>query len=200
MATTTPNYGWPVPTSTDYVKDGATAIEALGDAIDATVFGLGAGALTLINTTTFSAVATQSFNSVFSATYDHYVIKGRVTTSANNFIYFRVRSGTTDLTTSTYIRGGYYVGAGASVGFTAENNVTDTSAILASTSVDYGAIDATIFNPFSANYTQYVSSGTGRFTSNFGGVVNNTTSYNGISLITGGGTISGTVSIYGVAK
>jgi hypothetical protein len=40
MATTTPNYGWPVPTSTDYVKDGATAIEALGDAIDTTVFGL----------------------------------------------------------------------------------------------------------------------------------------------------------------
>jgi hypothetical protein len=38
MATTTPNYGWPVPTSTDLVKDGATAIEALGDAIDATLF------------------------------------------------------------------------------------------------------------------------------------------------------------------
>jgi len=38
MATTTPNYGWPVPTSTDFVKDGATAIEALGDAIDATVY------------------------------------------------------------------------------------------------------------------------------------------------------------------
>jgi hypothetical protein len=41
MATTTPNYSWPVPTSTDLVKDGATAIEALGDAVDATVFGLG---------------------------------------------------------------------------------------------------------------------------------------------------------------
>ena len=52
MATTTPNYGWPVPTSTDYVKDGATAIEALGDAIDATVFGLGSSALTLIKTQT----------------------------------------------------------------------------------------------------------------------------------------------------
>ena len=34
MATTTPNNGWAVPTSTDYVKDGATAIETLGDAID----------------------------------------------------------------------------------------------------------------------------------------------------------------------
>jgi hypothetical protein len=37
MATTTPLNGWPVPTSTDYVKDGATAIEALGDAIDTSV-------------------------------------------------------------------------------------------------------------------------------------------------------------------
>ena len=40
MATTTPNYGWTVPTSTDLVKDGATAIETLGDSVDATVKGL----------------------------------------------------------------------------------------------------------------------------------------------------------------
>jgi hypothetical protein len=37
MATTTPIYGWPVPTSSDLVKNGATAIEALGDAADATM-------------------------------------------------------------------------------------------------------------------------------------------------------------------
>jgi hypothetical protein len=36
----TPNYGWPVPVATDYVKDGYAAIADLGDAIDATVFGL----------------------------------------------------------------------------------------------------------------------------------------------------------------
>jgi hypothetical protein len=35
MATTTPNNGWSVPTSTDYVAQGAVAIETLGDAIDA---------------------------------------------------------------------------------------------------------------------------------------------------------------------
>lgn len=40
MATTTPNYGWTVPTSTDLVKDGATAIETLGDSVDATVKAL----------------------------------------------------------------------------------------------------------------------------------------------------------------
>jgi hypothetical protein len=43
MATTTPNFGWPVPTSTDLVKDGATAIEALGDAIDASMVDLEGG-------------------------------------------------------------------------------------------------------------------------------------------------------------
>ena len=37
MATTTPLNGWPVPTSTDYVKDGASSIESLGDAIDTSV-------------------------------------------------------------------------------------------------------------------------------------------------------------------
>jgi len=43
MATTTPNFGWPVPTSTDLVKDGATAIEALGDGVDASFVDLKGG-------------------------------------------------------------------------------------------------------------------------------------------------------------
>jgi hypothetical protein len=43
MATTTPNFGWPVTTSTDLVKDGATAIEALGDSIDASLLDLKGG-------------------------------------------------------------------------------------------------------------------------------------------------------------
>jgi hypothetical protein len=54
MATTTPNYGWPVPTSTDLVKDGATAIEALGDAVDSTVFGLGVSGAWTAYTPTFT--------------------------------------------------------------------------------------------------------------------------------------------------
>lgn len=40
MATTTPNFGWTVPTSTDLVKDGATAIELLGDSIDSSFVDL----------------------------------------------------------------------------------------------------------------------------------------------------------------
>ena len=40
MATTSPNYGWPEPTSTDFVKNGATAITAMGNAIDSTVYSI----------------------------------------------------------------------------------------------------------------------------------------------------------------
>lgn len=50
MATTTPNFGWPVPTSTDLVKDGATAIEALGDSIDTSLLDLKGGAINQVLT------------------------------------------------------------------------------------------------------------------------------------------------------
>lgn len=43
MATTTPNYLWVVPTSSDLVKNGATAIETLGDSVDASLWNSGYG-------------------------------------------------------------------------------------------------------------------------------------------------------------
>jgi hypothetical protein len=43
MATTTPNFGWSVPTSSDLVKNGAVAIETLGDSIDASLVDLKGG-------------------------------------------------------------------------------------------------------------------------------------------------------------
>jgi hypothetical protein len=57
MATTTPTFGWSVPTSTDYVKDGATAIETLGDSIDAT---MAKAALQTVSTTKTTAFTTTS--------------------------------------------------------------------------------------------------------------------------------------------
>jgi hypothetical protein len=43
MATTTTNFGWDIPPSTDLVKDGATAIAALGQDIDTSMNGLRGG-------------------------------------------------------------------------------------------------------------------------------------------------------------
>ena len=129
MATTTPNYGWPVPTSTDYVKDGATAIEALGDAIDATVFGLAAG-LKLINTTTFSAVSSQSVNDVFSATYDNYKIVCQFSSSADQEVFFRLRASGSDLTTSVYRTGNINMGVGIASAFASTTNTLQTSLVV----------------------------------------------------------------------
>jgi hypothetical protein len=61
MATTTPNFGWTVPTSSDLVKNGATAIETLGDAVDASIAGLTVNAQTGL---TYTAVKADGLNSI----------------------------------------------------------------------------------------------------------------------------------------
>lgn len=101
MATTTTNNGWAIPQSTDLVKDGATAIATLGSAIDTTVGVYKNPGLVHINTTSFSAVASQSFNSVFSATYDNYKII-LTTTSLTGGLTFRLRASGSDDSTSNY--------------------------------------------------------------------------------------------------
>jgi hypothetical protein len=61
MATTTPNFGWTVPTSSDLVKNGATAIETLGDAVDASIANLTVNAQT---GTTYTAVKADGLNAI----------------------------------------------------------------------------------------------------------------------------------------
>ena len=61
MATTTPNFGWTVPTSSDLVKNGATAIETLGDSVDASFAGLTVNAQT---GTTYTAVKADGLNAI----------------------------------------------------------------------------------------------------------------------------------------
>jgi hypothetical protein len=59
------------------------------------------GALTLITTTTFSASSSVSFNSVFSATYDRYLVVGSMTSSAAGVNHnLRLRASGTDNTTA----------------------------------------------------------------------------------------------------
>ena len=98
MATTTPNYGWDVPTSTDYVKDGATAIETLGDDIDASLFSITGGknvGLVHISTSTLSAASTLQVNNVFTSSFANYRMEISMVTSANSKIYMKTsESGT----------------------------------------------------------------------------------------------------------
>jgi hypothetical protein len=207
MATTTPNYGWPVPTSTDLVKDGATAIEALGDAIDATLFASGSG-LVKISTTTFSAVSSQSFNSIFSSTYDNYkIVVSNLTHSVGGVgVNMRLRKSGTDDSSTNYVR--QYVDANGSTLASARPG-TDTLwlTLLPSTGTENGFSEMTIFNPNNATIKTAIIggfpyNGTTLVSQTYYGFHNVATSanYDGFSLIPGSGTISGTVSVYGYSK
>jgi hypothetical protein len=207
MATTTPNYGWPVPTSTDLVKDGATAIEDLGDAIDATVFGLPSSALSLINATTFGAVSSQSFNDVFSATYDNYVILMDLDNQGAQVIRFRYRVSGADNTTSNYA----YHTQLSSTGSTAYASVVaNAGSSIFLTSSDgansENSVNVTTFGPFLSARTKMLglhnmssASGAAPWA---GGMLQTaflaTTSFTGFSIFPDSSTISGTVRVYGV--
>ena len=165
MATTTPNYGWPVPTSTDYVKDGATAIEALGDAIDATVFANGSSGLVLLNTTTYATVSSQSVNNVFSSTYQNYriVIAGSTTSAATGgTVTMRMRASGADNSASAYAYVGLTMGNTSGTLSTS----TQTSSIVGYTGFNtansgWGSTSIDMFRPFEANWTHFLSTSQG---------------------------------------
>ena len=208
MATTTPNYGWAVPTSTDLVKDGATAIETLGDAIDAsmnTALGTKKAGMVLLNTTSFSGVASQSVNDVFSATYTSYKIVIRITdTASDGFMNLRFRVSGTDTSSANYSSAYYGVGA---------TFVGDTGGAAAQTAVYVGysenanefAFSAVeLANPFLLQPTlvqslsAYKTAANNITILNTGGGLDNTTSYTGFTLLMpGGGNATGVVSTYG---
>jgi hypothetical protein len=211
MATTTPNYGWAVPTSTDLVKDGATAIETLGDAIDAsmnTALGTKKAGMVLLNTTSFSAVASQSVNDVFSATYDNYLILTNVTATdaSDKAVSFRLRVSSADNSTANYFD--------RYVGYT-DFNATDNFRISSNTSWFIFPIDSTrtnadyvssmqLRNPFLTMNTTHLSTMDGNVQSSGaqvtyagGGLFNATTSFTGFTLTANTGTITGNVRVYG---
>jgi hypothetical protein len=206
MATTTPNYGWAVPTSTDLVKDGATAIETLGDSIDASMFtalGTKKAGMVLLNTTSFSGVASQSVNDVFSATYDSYmvVVQNLTSVNNNNALKFRMRVAGADNSSNNYERAQLYVGGFTAQAFGSENSVLDSYA-------DGGYLNNTIqqhsvfyvFNPFLSANTTINTISIGSWLTYAGAVLTVTTSYTGFTLTTNGGNFAGTITVYGLAK
>ena len=212
MATTTTNYGFDIPQSTDLVKDGATAIATLGQDIDTamnTALGTKKAGMVLLNTTSFSAVSSQSFNDVFSATYDHYLAKIVIDSfSTNQTLSFRYRVGGTDLSAATYYAQAYSILNASSI--SQYSNSATTSVTLMDTAAstannNFAKIE--FMNPFAAKINQfeffrsYNKSATGFFAQGgSGSVLDNSTSYTGFSLITSAGNFTGTCSIYGYNK
>jgi hypothetical protein len=206
MATTTPNYGWPVPTSTDYVKDGATAIEALGDAIDATVFGLGSGALALVKSQVIgTAVSTVAVTAAFSSTYRNYkiIINGGTISGAGNPVNIQLGpSSVGGFNAGYYMNFIYATYSGSSVAAANSNNTSTWTQALYPGSNGYHA-EFELLSPQAAyrtgiKGTRFDLAGAG-IAGPISGMHDSVNQFTDFSLITtGGNTLTGgTIYVYG---
>ena len=200
MATTTPNYGWDVPTSSDYVKDGAVAIETLGDDIDATLYNALGGnypGLRLIKKQTVgTGVSSVTVTGAFSATYDAYRIVMSNVDSANvvtNTIKFGSAS-------TNYFGSQYFDSFIATTNGIDRNNNTFAfiqCGICAQNDDTNVAFD--VGNPFLAKRTTVAGSYFGNvYTGFFGGTQSDSTSFTSFTMAPISGTFTGgTISVYG---
>lgn len=206
---TTANYSWPTPADTDLVKDGAEAIRDLGNAVDTTVKAVSdASGLVHINTTSFSAVATQSINDVFSATYDFYKIVLNLTTiTADGTFNLRLRVGGSDLATNYGNNSILINDDGTTAGFALVSTGVNLFQIDLANNLSLYSSNVDIFNPFLTQRTTFlkhshgVAENSSGIRSYIGGAfANNATSYTGFSIFSTAGNITGQVSTFGYRK
>jgi hypothetical protein len=203
MGTTT-NNGWTYPESTDLVKDGATAIQTLADDIDTTlgVYAPSSSGLTLINTTSFSGVSSQSVNDVFSATYKNYLIHIALSGSTTDDVNMRMRVAGADNSSEVYTRATIYQNNTSIVGQLIDSE-TSFRGIAQMRSSQSNFSQVTIVNPFATENTTIIQDSTDQVgTANLTQTrrmhtMTVTTSFTGFTLIAAAGNITGSVSVFG---
>jgi hypothetical protein len=162
--------------------------------------------LNLINTTSFSAQTTISINNVFNADYFAYkIIVYKDTVSTTNSLSFRLRASGVDLSSNTY---NLVYNAVKSDNVVQTGFGTSTSVSIGGDAIATGmALTFDLTNPFRTvgkkNVHTYhswsLASGLNSGLVN-AWYIDNTTSYDGLSLIASTGTITGNVSVYGYNK
>jgi hypothetical protein len=108
MATTTPNFGWDVPTSTDLVTNGAVAIETLGDQIDASLWQLENNTIeteVTVRTTGRTSTASESTTGFYLSSSQSNFVNNNATV-----IQLNRMTGTTSAIMATFFRNGTAAG------------------------------------------------------------------------------------------
>ena len=200
----TSNYSFPVPVATDLVKDGWDAINDLGVAVDTamnTALGTKKAGMVLLNTTSFSGVASQSINDVFSATYTNYkiIFSDLIVSTSNQNLLLRMRVGGSDLSSAIYTN---QQSLQSGTTDTTQRQVSQTSAYCGDiATADKNIIVVDIFNPFATKTTLMIAQGICTIDtvrqSLISNVVGNTISYTGFTFFPVAQNITGSVSTYG---
>jgi hypothetical protein len=146
-----------------------------------------------------------NFTSIFTSSFTNYRVvftPSARQTAAQNQINLRVRSGSTDLSTGSkyqWSRMYYYSGGSGSSGSVADNSIN-----ISDSNTGFVAFAFDIYAPLVAQETfvtgqtsaQQNAGGPFLFGINWSGYVDNTTAYDGISLV-GTSNFSGTARVYG---
>ena len=169
-----------------------------------------ASGLTLINSggTTFTTTGSFSINNCFSATYQNYkIIVNYTAVSADAYVYLKMRASATDASTN-YNSQRIYAFL-STVGTDKNANGTTNGQFLGEiqTAVPNGSVsEAFVYDPFGAVMTkfwvtnpEYDNVQAKPFLATAGGIHTTQTSYDGCTLLTSTGTISGTIYVYGMA-
>jgi hypothetical protein len=157
-----------------------------------------------IGSETFSAVSSVSIDDVFSADYKNYkvIFNSRSNTNDGTTFRFRVRAGGSDLTSTTYEYGRYFTGLGGSSAGVGNNNSLNETAALLGEAADYLGYASTmnVYDPFTLSYTKFHQIGGGETMDFSAGVVVDSLSYDGCTFFVGTGTMTGTISVYGIVE
>lgn len=161
-----------------------------------------ASGLTLINTTSFSAVASQSFNNVFSATYNNYLLHLNITGSTTiTGVDMRLRVGGADNSSTIYARSQLLQDQTTVTGSRVTNQ-TSWQNVMGIVSTERTFTQLNVTQPFATFHSgmvgdviESINSGVYQKRSVWG--TNVTTSFTGFTLFPGLGTMTGTVSVYG---
>lgn len=163
--------------------------------------------LTLINTTEFSAVASASVDSVFTATYKNYKIIVNVNGSIDaTSCRMKLRASGTDSSASYYF-GLAQTTSGGTVAGSNGNNVTTgwTLTNIRNNATARNVADVTLYSPQLAIATNYTVTGAfdnGTVVAGLagGGTHDVGTAYDGFTLLASSGNITGSISVYGIKK
>jgi len=150
MPGTTTIMGLPYPTSTDFVKDGATAIENLADDLDVKT-----GLVLVKSQTIGNAVSSVTVTDAFSAKYEAYriVVTGGTLSSSDQDVTLQLRTTTTTSITGYYstLIYGTYAGVGPTL-FGINNGTAWTNA--SGGSGTQMQLDVDLLNPYLTRSTQ----------------------------------------------
>ena len=155
--------------------------------------------LTLINTTSFSAVSNQTINSIFSSTYQNYVIYAQIVCSTTTAVLFQMRTGSTDSNANYQTQ--RFMASSTTLNGDRNADTSNFNTFYNAVSTINGTV--TLFRPFEAASTGGIFEWSATETTNTmilkgAGLHTPATSYDGLRIYPGSGTMTGIIRVYGV--